>query len=270
MGHRYLRSAAVASIALAPVLAFVMPAAHADTVSPTDTTVATTAAPAVVYDVPTDATIPTDTTVPTTDTTVAPPPTDPTTTTPPVTDPPPTDPPTTTTLPPDTTAPTTPPETTTPTTVPDSVPPVVVPTTGPPTSGGGGTGGSGGPTSSPKKKATPPVRRLIESFPQDLLGTTSSQTSGPIHAVAAAISVPVNVRNGAGAVFSAGETLTAQLSQAFGSGSTDSSWGGLGSAAPRFGPWIVLLAVAWLARTVAASVLADRTAGPRRRRWTLL
>jgi hypothetical protein len=71
-------------------------------------------------------------------------------------------------------------------------------------------------------------------------------------------------------VIEGAKTLTAQFGKAFDPTSADKSWGGLGAAAPRFGPWVVLLAMAWIVRTVIASILADRTSGPRRRRWTLL
>jgi hypothetical protein len=289
--HQYWRGLAVASIALAPVLACMVPAAHAEvgTTSPTTLDTGTTpdsATSPATYGtasttVPTTDTTATsettDPTVPTTDTTgptatdpTTVPPTDPSTTVPPVTDPPPTDP--VTTLPPDTTPPATTPPVSTPDTTPSSVPAVVVPT---PTSGDG-SGPSGSvaaptnvkPKATKSKSATPPMRQLVEVFPQDL--GAGGKNTGPMRAVAAAISVPNSVRNRIETAASASAALTAQLSDAFNPNAGDNSWGGLGSSAPRFGPWIVLLAVAWLARTVAASVLADRTAGPRRRRWTLL
>jgi hypothetical protein len=67
-----------------------------------------------------------------------------------------------------------------------------------------------------------------------------------------------------------GHVTATVLRAAYAPQSTHGSLTDLGSAAPRFGPWIVLLAMAWLVRMVIASMLADRTAGPRRRRWTLL
>jgi hypothetical protein len=85
----------------------------------------------------------------------------------------------------------------------------------------------------------------------------------------ATVVVPAAVRAGiVDPVNSAVESLSAELQQAL-NPHTNGPWG-LGSSAPRFLPWVVLLAVAWLVRMVAAAVLADRTAGPRRRRWTHL
>jgi hypothetical protein len=81
--------------------------------------------------------------------------------------------------------------------------------------------------------------------------------------------MPVVVRTTLdGPVSHAVESLSAELQQAINPHS-DGSWG-LGSSAPRLLPWVVLLLVAWLVRMVAAAILADRTAGPRRRRWTHL
>jgi hypothetical protein len=92
---------------------------------------------------------------------------------------------------------------------------------------------------------------------------------GALQAVTAGFTRPV--AGSAEAVAKTAKALTATLGAAFDPYAGDpSSWGGLRSAAPRFGPWIVLLVMAWLVRTVIASILADRTAGPRRRRWTLL
>jgi hypothetical protein len=87
---------------------------------------------------------------------------------------------------------------------------------------------------------------------------------------AATIVVPVAAVKGVvvDPVSSAVEKLSAEMQQAFNPHAA-SPWG-LGSSAPRLLPWVVLLAVAWLVRMVAAAVLADRTAGPRRRRWTHL
>jgi hypothetical protein len=113
------------------------------------------------------------------------------------------------------------------------------------------------------------VQRLFEAItPQELLpGSASSKD--PIQALVATVRVPDNVRDSFGAAVRAGSSLSAKVQNAFDPRNADGSWG-IGSAAPRFAPWIVLLVVAWLVRMVAASVLADRTAGPRRRRWTLL
>jgi hypothetical protein len=79
---------------------------------------------------------------------------------------------------------------------------------------------------------------------------------------------PISARQVIGPAGRAVESLSAELQQAL-NPHTDGPWG-LGSSAPRLLPWIVLLGVAWLVRMVAAAVLADRTAGPRRRRWTHL
>jgi hypothetical protein len=279
-----VRGLAVAAIAVAPFVAFALPA-HADDVTVTATTAApttdttaattdTTVSPAP-YEDPSTSTDPTTDPTATTDTTVA---TDTTTTT--VDTTPVTDPTSTTDTTADTTTTTTPVDTT-PTTVPDSVPPVVVPPTDPPnqtgggsTTGGSGTGSSSSASGSTTKKTTtttaPPEVNLV-------VGTSSKQVSNlatapnVIDALQATVRVPVPPLVGKtfGAAVHAGSELSAQLQDAFDPRAADSSWG-LGSAAPRFGPWIVLLVVAWLVRMVAASVLADRTAGPRRRRWTLL
>jgi hypothetical protein len=206
-----------------------------------------------------------------------------TTTIPPVTDPPPDttvpDPVTTvpSTLPPvETTTPltdlttstTTPtPDTTAPTTVTTtrqgngSTPPVITPTNPPP--GSGGSAGTG--TGTPRKGSA--ASKSHDAAPLQALVQVSSSTP-PYNP---------NVRQAFVASFipqekfvRAAEKLGAQIQAAFDPRSAGSSWGNLGSAAPRFGPWIVLVAMAWLVRVVIASILADRTAGPRRRRWTLL
>jgi hypothetical protein len=83
------------------------------------------------------------------------------------------------------------------------------------------------------------------------------------------LAMPLSITTPLSNAVQATEGLSARMWGAFDPRSVDGSWD-LGSAAPRFAPWIVLLVVAWLVRLVAASVLADRTAGPRRRRWTLL
>jgi hypothetical protein len=140
------------------------------------------------------------------------------------------------------------------------------------TSGSSGTGTSGsadaGTPAKHAKKASPPVRLLDEVFKPDAL--PASPSANPVRAIVAVATVPAPLRHMAQDARSAGSSLSAQLSDMFNGGGSDNSWGGLGSAAPRFAPWIVLLIVAWLVRTVAASVLVDRTNGPRRRRWTLL
>jgi hypothetical protein len=92
------------------------------------------------------------------------------------------------------------------------------------------------------------------------------QDAGPVQMLASAIT-PTGVLSKAGE--GTRKVLTTVVGKAF-DPMAETSWGGLGAAAPRFGPWIVLLAMAWIVRTVIASILADRTAGPRRRRWTLL
>jgi hypothetical protein len=99
-----------------------------------------------------------------------------------------------------------------------------------------------------------------------LIGTTTDH--GKIDPFTATIALPVAVRATLDPMGRAVAALSAQLGDSI-RPSTDGSWG-LGSSAPRFLPWIVLLAVAWLVRMVAAAVLADRTSGPRRRRWTSL
>jgi hypothetical protein len=149
---------------------------------------------------------------------------------------------------------------------------VVTPTTDPPSgsaSGGTGTTKKGG-TATTGKKDTPPVRVLLQAFTPGALPPEMTNTDGGVlHGAAVALTIPYKAPLGAAG--HALDTLRAQLGAAFDPASTGTSLaGGLSAATPRFAPWIVLLLMAWLVRTVIASILADRTAGPRRRRWTLL
>jgi hypothetical protein len=251
-----LRGLAVATIAVAPVLMLSVPAHGEDILGAIDppstdptTTTTTVPEPAPLEGTPT--TPPTEVTTPSTEVTT------------PTTEAPTTD----TTTPPDTTTtPST--EATTPTTVP-AVAPVVPPSSGPPRSGSTGSTRGGAPandTATTDTKDAPLVLLTVGS-PQD--SPLAGIGDGGVQAVASLFTRPLGT---------AKETVTAvaqgTLSAAFGGDispvSTDNTWGGLGSAGPRFLPWIVLLAMAWIVRTVIGSILADRTAGPRRRRWTLL
>ena len=113
-----------------------------------------------------------------------------------------------------------------------------------------------------------PVQHLVQAFPNAGLDAQLGSDEGALHAMAASVVTPA--RKFIGAPVQVGQALTARVHDVFDPRAAGSTWGGFGSAAPRFAPWIVLLAMAWLVRTVIASILADRTAGPRRRRWTLL
>jgi hypothetical protein len=273
-----VRGFAVALFACTPVLALTAPA-HGDTAAvdpPTDTT--TTVPPT---DPPTSEaspppeTDPEPTTVPP-DTTVTEPVTAPTTdppivdaTTPPSSTPPSTDSTTGTTT--DTTAP---PNN-------DASPPAIAPPMDPPSGGGGtsggGTSGSDAATASTHAKANPthdstPAQKLFQLVTPKPFTPTSAE-KGTLKANFASLTYPAGQAKDAAVSMghAVGHALTATvLRAAFAPRSTDGSLTDLGSAAPRFGPWIVLLAMAWLVRMVIASMLADRTAGPRRRRWTLL
>jgi hypothetical protein len=143
--------------------------------------------------------------------------------------------------------------------------PVVTPTTGPPRGGSGGTATRD--TAAAGGTKTSATSNLPE-FPFFVAPTVDSpavQPMGGIQAVTAVVKTPVSA---------AIEGSRAGLRAIFGGDispvSSDKTLGGLASAGPRFAPWIVLLAMAWIVRTVIGSILADRTAGPRRRRWTLL
>jgi hypothetical protein len=249
-----LRGLAVATIACAPVLMLSVPAHGEDILGaieppPTDPTTTTTTAPEPAPLEGTPTTPPTVVTTPTTAVTT------------PTTDAPTTD----ASAPPETTTTT---EVTTPTTVPDAVP-VVPPSTKPPRSGSSGSTGSGTPandTATAGSKDAPLVLLTVGSTQDSPLLPPGD---GGVQALMAPFTKPL-------ATSLKGVTAVAQgtLSAAFGGDispvSSDNTWGGLGSAGPRFAPWIVLLAMAWIVRTVIGSILADRTAGPRRRRWTLL
>jgi hypothetical protein len=293
------RGAALVALFSAPFLGFAIPAHGDDTPTDPTTSVAseptttsvptseTTAATPVPYDDSTPTTVPTSDTTPSTD----PPVTDPPSTDPPVTDPPSTDVPTTD--PPVTEPPTTTPVVTDPVTTPTTAPPATDPVTTPSTdapakdstppavtssdppdasgSGGAGTGKTTkGKAAGAKQKDAPPVRVLLQAFtPGALPPEMTTAKGGVLHATAVAVTIPFKAPLSAAG--HALDTLRAQLGASFDPSAPDTSLtGGLSSAAPRFAPWIVLLIMAWLVRTVIASILADRTAGPRRRRWTLL
>jgi hypothetical protein len=256
--RRLLRGLAVATIASAPVLTLALPAHGEDILGAIDppstdvTTTTTVPEPAPLEGTPT--TPPTDATTPTTDVTT------------PTTEAPTTD----TTTAPDTTTTT---EATTPTTVPDAVP--VVPATNPPGGGSsgstgstrGGTQASGTATDTTKATEKDPALVLFTvGTPQD---NALPLAGGGVQAVASLFTRPVGSAAGAITAVAHG-TLSAAFGGDISPVSSDKTWGGLGSAGPRFAPWIVLLAMAWIVRTVIGSILADRTAGPRRRRWTLL
>jgi hypothetical protein len=274
--ERLLRGFAVAVVVCGPVLAFAAPAIGDDTTSvadpPPDTTT-TVPQPSPLENPPPATTTPsTDATTDVTDPTL-PPVTDPTL--PPVTD---------ATLPPvtDTTQPAT--TDTTDTTTATSTPPStdgsatpVVPGSGSdPTSGTGTKGTAGGTTTdtvaSPQTKPTShdgslPMKELV----QQVWGAPSAAPITKPGALAAKPAVYLKpVADAAKTIGEGARALSAQLHAPWNQQNVSGSWGDLGSAAPRFGPWIILLAMAWLVRTVIASILADRTAGPRRRRWTLL
>jgi hypothetical protein len=260
-----LRGFAVALVACGPVFAFAAPAIGEDTTSvadpPPDTTT-TVPGPSPLENPP-----PATTTTPSTET-----PTDVTDPTVPTTDP--TVPTTDTTLP--TTADTTT-DTTTATSTPSSTVDAWNPGVGPgsdepPSSSG--TSGSDAATAtdtaqSPKAAPTDhdaslPLKELVQPI-------WGSPLSAPLATPGALAAKPaVSLKPVTDAAKTIGEAVTGALRAPWSPDNASSSWGDLGSAAPRFGPWIVLLAMAWLVRTVIASILADRTAGPRRRRWTLL
>jgi len=248
---------AVATFVAAPVLSLAIPA-HADDVldvadpPSTDTTTTTTVPePAPLEGTPTT-TPSTEVTTPTTEVTV--PTTEPTTdtSTPPSTE-------TTSTT-----------QTTTPTTVPADVP-VVTPTTGPPR------GGSSGTSTRENTRGSDAKAGGTTDAPLVLLTVGSTQDSpllppgagGGFQAVIAPFTRPL-ASSMKGVTAIAHGTFSATLGGDISPVSSDKTWGGLASAGPRFAPWIVLLAMAWIVRSVIGSILADRTAGPRRRRWTLL
>jgi hypothetical protein len=290
----------VCSFALAPLLALAVPAAADSSSGTTDPTATTVAAPSTdpptyVAQDTTPSSDPNATDPTTVDTT---PSTDPPTSvdTTPSTDPPttvdttpPTDPPTTaappvTSPPPtvDTTPVTAPPDTT-----PSTTPQVVVPPAGSSGSSGGSSGlsepslsGTGQTDTAdvaaaapkpaaakPKAKSSggvlPAVGDMLGSLQQAILITNPNNNDTFTATIA-----PINAHQAIGPAGRAVESLSAELQQAL-NPHTDGPWG-LGSSAPRLLPWVVLLGVAWLVRMVAAAVLADRTAGPRRRRWTHL
>jgi hypothetical protein len=254
--RRYLRGLAVATIACGPALTFALPAHGEDLLGAVDppssdtTTTTTVPEPAPLEGTPVT-TLPPEVTTPTTEVTT------------PTTELPTTD----TTTPPDTTTTT---GVTTPTTVPEAVP-VVPPVTDPPSSGSTGTSTRGGTHANDTAKA-------------DAKGTTTvllqvgSPTDAPVVPFLGEGGLTTVPHLVAQPLVSTGKAVAAAsrvgLSAAFGGSispvSSDRTWGGLGSAGPRFAPWIVLLAMAWIVRTVIGSILADRTGGPRRRRWTLL
>jgi len=112
-----------------------------------------------------------------------------------------------------------------------------------------------------------PERELFQASPQEFVALAASKDSNILTALPAVMNTPArSIKAGVGN----GLELTAKALGGFDPTGSANTWGGLGSAAPRFGPWIVLLGMAWIVRTVIASILADRTAGARRRRWTLL
>ena len=255
--RRCLRGLAVATFAAAPVLTLAVPA-HADellnvldapSTDGTSTTTTTVPEPAPLEGTPTtppstEVTVPTtEVTVPTTEATVP-------TTTPPSTD---------------TTSTTT--DTTTATTVPAAAP-VVTPTTGPPSSGSSaGSTRDATTAGATKAKATKNLPEYQFFVAPTADGSNPAMTGG-LQAVSAVVKTPVSVAVGGSRAMASG--LKAIFGGDISPVSSDRSFGGLASAAPRFAPWIVLLAMAWIVRTVIGSILADRTAGPRRRRWTLL
>jgi hypothetical protein len=179
-------------------------------------------------------------------------------TVPPVTDPPVTD----ATLPP-ATEPTIPAD--------GNVVPVPVTPSDPP-KGGGGTSATGDESDEPAGTAShdaTPMQRLVSTFPNAGIDAKVANDDGALQAMAASVVTPA--RDLIDVPVKGMQKLHAKLRESlFDPRSARSSWGGFGAAAPRFGPWVVLLAMAWLVRTVIASILADRTGGPRRRRWTLL
>jgi hypothetical protein len=269
-----LRGFAAAAVVCGPVLALSAPALGEDTTSladpPPATTTTTAPEPSPLENPPPATTAPPSTETPTqaTDPTTAPPATD--ITLPPVSD---------ITLPPlnDTTT-TTPGESTTDTTTATSTPPstdaaspVVVGGSDPPSDTGSGAGtpaSTTGTVPSPKTALTPhdaslPFQQLVQPVFASPLSPPGTQP-GALAAKSAVFVKPIT-----DAAKSIGSELSGALRAPM-SPDNASSWGDLGSAAPRFGPWVILLAMAWLVRTVLASILADRTAGPRRRRWTLL
>jgi hypothetical protein len=256
--QRLLRGFTVAVLTCGPVLALAAPA-HGDDPVPGDTTTTTVATTDPTTDTTPDSTVPVttpDTTVPVT-TPSTDPPVD--TTDPPATDPPATDPTS---------------DTTTATTAPSNneTPVPVVATPGDP-SGGPGSGSGSATTGGSKSTKSPtdtkhdaaPVRKLLSLLPQEPFNATAGD-AGTMRAGFASISIPVG---DVADLVRLPKKLSAQL-QAFDPSSTSGSWTDIGAAAPRFGPWIVLLAMAYVVRLVIASILADRTRGPRRRRWTLL
>jgi hypothetical protein len=251
--RRCLRGLAVATIACAPVLTLALPAHGEDILGAIDP-------PAT--DVPTTTTVPEP--APLEGTPTTPPPTDPATdTTVPEVTTPTTDVTTDTTAPPsDTTTTTT--EATTPTTVPE----VVVPPVSKPPRGGSNAANGGG------TKATGTAATDSKDPQVVLLTVASHDSSFPMPAGGIKVLPALATRSIGGLVNSGATAVQDVFSARFGGDispvSSDKTWGGLGSAGPRFAPWVVLLAMAWIVRTVIASILADRTAGPRRRRWTLL
>ncbi len=186
-------------------------------------------------------------------------------------------PPTEGTLPPATDPTTVPPATTNSTTA-TSTPPTTGPASTPAVPGAddSSSSGSDGGGTTPTGEVTSPQTPLtkhdgslpLEELVQPMWG---SPLSAPITKPGALTAKPaVSLKPVKDAMQAVGEGLGAAVRAPWNPQNASGSWGDLGSAAPRFGPWIILLAMAWLVRTVIASILADRTAGPRRRRWTLL
>ncbi|MDQ1519157.1 MAG: hypothetical protein QOI55_230 [Actinomycetota bacterium] len=271
-----VRGFAVALFACAPVLAMTAPALGDTAVvdPPTDTTTTVPVDTTTTAPNPPPETLPEVTTVPP-DTTVTVP------VTAPATDPPIVDPSTSPSSTPASTDPTT--GTTTDTSTPPnssgSPPPIGTPPDPPAGGGSTGSGTTGGTAAAPSgTKTNPshdasPAHKLFQLVaPQPLYSPTASSDTGTLTGNFASLRYPAAQAKDVMKNFAkAGKTISASLMSPFNSQATRGvSWTDIGSAAPRFGPWIVLLAMAWLVRMVIASMLADRTAGPRRRRWTLL
>jgi hypothetical protein len=269
--ERLLRGFAAAAVVCGPVLALATPALGEDTTSladpPPATTTTTAPGPSPLDNPPPATTVPPSTETPTqaTDPTTSPPVTD--LSLPPVTDvtaPPVSD--TTTTAPTEPTTATTTATSTPSTTVAAS--PVAVSSSDPPPDPGSGAAATTPDTvASPKTALTPhdaslPLQQLVQPVFASPLSPPGTEP-GALVGKSAVFKPMTDAAKTIGAAVSG--ALRAPMSP-----DNASSWGDLGSAAPRFGPWIILLAMAWLVRTVLASILADRTAGPRRRRWTLL
>jgi hypothetical protein len=149
----------------------------------------------------------------------------------------------------------------------------VTPGNDPPSSGDGTPTKTGrtasGATDDKADSDKAPVKVLLQAFSPGAVPQNVTGDDNVLHATAVAALLPFKAPISAAG--QALDELRAQLGASFDPSAPGTSLaGGLGSAAPRFAPWIVLLVMAWLVRMVIASVLADRTAGPRRRRWTLL